>query len=286
MGHAISTSGIRNPRNYVGALAHFEKIQPWRGYDANDPRPIADTLRRKKHMTVRKLHDGSIAYRLYHTDVVIYHPNGDVTINGYSSKSTNAFVDCLAPAGMSPHFDVHDHIIWIIDHTKNGEWWERRTGFSMGHKATRLVPRAEGGLMWAAHESTPFGMFKHYVLDKKAAREARKATGYDDFAPWLRAASALMPFVFDDERRYPLHLLADRAEWLALARQIWPKYKYIDRSFGRQDRKLTCSELADRALDRLRRLIHRAHNCVVCEQEPWVDSWQQLRHFRRSESRY
>lgn len=97
MAFGISTYDLPTLHTYEGALFRWERTAPWRGKKGeHDERPLS-TNRRAKHKTIRKLNDGSIACRLYGTDLVIYRPDGSIQINPYDSKSSRLFVSAIAP---------------------------------------------------------------------------------------------------------------------------------------------------------------------------------------------
>jgi hypothetical protein len=75
--------------NYAEACEREAGIKPIRGTDIKPLGP-----RRHKQMQIVKNADGSIACRLYSTDVVTYKPDGDIVvqINGYASPTTIAFM--------------------------------------------------------------------------------------------------------------------------------------------------------------------------------------------------
>ena len=89
--------------NYAEAVAHYESIVPIRG-NADNVRPICATKngRRKKHMAIRKYVDGSVACRLYDTDVVTFYRDGDVSFyNGnYPTATTHGFANAILGAGV------------------------------------------------------------------------------------------------------------------------------------------------------------------------------------------
>jgi hypothetical protein len=82
---------------YEKALAHYESIKPIRGKDWL--RPIINTPngRRRQHMQIIKYRDETIACRLYDTNVLTYHPNGEIhfTNGGYATNSTHQFATAL-----------------------------------------------------------------------------------------------------------------------------------------------------------------------------------------------
>ena len=89
-------------RTYEEAVAHYESIVPIRGSD--NVRPICATKngRRKKHMVIRKYVDGSVACRIYDTDVVTFEPDGDVIFrsDGYATATTHGFANGILRDGV------------------------------------------------------------------------------------------------------------------------------------------------------------------------------------------
>ncbi len=83
-------------RTYARALEHHDLIKPIRGTNI---RPIIVTTngRRRKHLQILKQRDGSVACRLYDTNVLTYYPNGEIhfTNGGYATTSTHQFATAL-----------------------------------------------------------------------------------------------------------------------------------------------------------------------------------------------
>ena len=96
MSYSCNTDNFPPISSFEKAKAHFNKVKPWRG---DTERPIG--VRSHKNKGMRELHDGSIAFRLYHTDCVIWHPDGTLTVEGYASMSTTSFIGSLVPDGVS-----------------------------------------------------------------------------------------------------------------------------------------------------------------------------------------
>jgi hypothetical protein len=90
-------------RTYEEAVAHYESIVPIRG-NADNVRPICATTngRRKKHMAIRKYVDGSVACRLYDTDVVTFETDGDVIFRngGWPTATTHGFANGILRDGV------------------------------------------------------------------------------------------------------------------------------------------------------------------------------------------
>lgn len=88
--------------NYEQALEHYNNTIPIRG---SDLRPICEGAngRRKKHMQIckriTKQRGVVIACRLYDTDLLEFHPNGDIfiTTGEWCSQSSLHFINALLP---------------------------------------------------------------------------------------------------------------------------------------------------------------------------------------------
>ena len=184
MGYAINTSGILAPRNWITAKCQFDRAKPWRGYNDEDPRPLHDSLRRKKHMNVRMVGD-SVAYRLYHTDVITFHSDESVTVRGYSTQSTNAFFSALAPPGLRACFtNPLGHLLLTLQ-PGGSEWrWPDYDAHLMPDGPVCMV---RDGQTWRAHESTPFEKFEKSMLMHSEARRALKEYNYQEFVLWMKA---------------------------------------------------------------------------------------------------
>lgn len=104
-----SMNGIPSLDSYANVLKHFNSVKPWRSkYNYNNERPIGTrsvkTCGGRFNKAMRKLEDGSIAFRLFDTDCVIWHPDGTLTIQGHPTVSTSAFISYLTPMGISHTF--------------------------------------------------------------------------------------------------------------------------------------------------------------------------------------
>lgn len=97
-------------RTYEEALEHHDSIKPVRGTHI---RPIINTSngRRRKHMQILKQRDGSVACRLYDTNVLTYYPDGEIhfTNGGYATVSTHQFATELLNrwGGYGCYFSSH-----------------------------------------------------------------------------------------------------------------------------------------------------------------------------------
>jgi len=92
-----SYTDIPTLRTHEDALEHYESIKPIRGKDWLRPIIASPNGRRRKHMQIIKQRDGSVACRLYDTDVLTYYPDGEIhfTNGGYATTSTHQFATAI-----------------------------------------------------------------------------------------------------------------------------------------------------------------------------------------------
>lgn len=149
-------SGIRRFGDYKQALLWYDNTPPIRGNGVNAGlRPLGH--RGKMQFQIHKLSDGSIACRCWKTDVVIFHPDGVVSIKSddWISQTTAHFIRDVLGIGAS----VSDHDIVL----------------PIGDGAYRLkdgikIERDKFG-RWAVIDAAPHEV---YHIDRKRMSELRK----------------------------------------------------------------------------------------------------------------
>ena len=212
MAFMYDNSSLKRLDDYDAALKHWASIKPLRGHNETDPKPIEK--RNKMHVTIRKLDDGSIACKLHHTDVVIYHPDSAVTLNCYSSVSTNEFAGSLLPHDVSANFTG--------GYARLGSWEDGRF-YKIG--STIKISNRNG---WTVDNLKPWSV---PVVDKVKAREALKTSRYSEFKSWwemrdkmegVNTAPAYMRYTY--KRR-------DVAQMLASGPEAWGE---VDRTRASQ----------------------------------------------------
>jgi len=143
MGWMIDTHTIPKIRTWDEAKRVFEATVPWK--DTHDSERALG-LRREKHKII--IRDGTdYKLRLYQTDVVIYHQDGDVTINAYSSVSTTKFIDQVAPVHFSQSL-LGGTFITVSDSSRVAMYRPNKRGgirFTVG-KDKRWVPLNPGDI--------------------------------------------------------------------------------------------------------------------------------------------
>jgi hypothetical protein len=266
---------IKNPQTFAGAMQMWQNAKPWRSETGEyDPRPICWEYRRKKHMSIRKGLDGSIIFTLFRIDVVTYHPDESVTIEGYSSQSTNIFARKLLPKGLSVDFNKYFSIVWIEKRElEPGDDYRRQSGFNRGKIAVRLIPAKDGEFLWNFAPETPSKPFEVKYL-KSNARAALKARGYFDFRLFAKARMALSQDFSEVERvlgKSPQYLacLAKRSEWSKLLGSgFGPRSSFYSRQL------ISCR--LEGLLERIRYEIYRTDNYIEVVKIPYVKDWQQM----------
>jgi len=125
-------------RNHAEALACYHSIKPIRGR-AEDVRPIAKRSDDNRRILLNP--DGSVACRLYYTDVVTFHENQvEVQLNGYNTQSTVLFMNDIMR--LSPvQFMKFNHKVWAYAKTAD----RSQGGF---------YPLPNRGSVWFEQDST------------------------------------------------------------------------------------------------------------------------------------
>lgn len=133
--------------------------------------PLVDNGRSR---WVRKDAAGSIRFRLYNTDVVIYHADGSVTLDPHPSVTTSTFSWPLTPGGLTL---AADGTITVNGHDDGFICKGREVTFKRDAPG-RLWRVASGELM----------SFTDSKVDTIALRAAKVAHNLFDFKGWLEMA--------------------------------------------------------------------------------------------------
>lgn len=251
MAFTCTTTGFpTRERSYAAMRAYFDGIKPWRSkYNPDDERPIGDRAvktndGRRFNKAMRLLDDGSITFRLFVTDCVTYHPNDEVTIEGYPSMSTSAFIGALAPHGIHHGYrgrrDPWDPV--LILHSDK----ERRQDDWRAYWRDALVIRCNDPVRlhynaadqrWLPVEPDSLQPFKVPVIDRKAAREASRRYHLPTLHKVVDAVLAMANLPEPPETRAPGSIRAgildalEKEDYMA-AIALMPRGE--TRSFGRR----------------------------------------------------
>lgn len=166
-------------RGYEYYKARFNNTKPIRGRDV-EVRPIGDRRRTHETVTQKKLLSGEVSYcaKLYGTEVVEYHNNGDITLRtgSWETPSTAEFIHTHSP---------------FTCFKQNGRLWVRvRTSiegnakvYPVGNELTLREVDTERLI----YEPINRVLIKKLVVDRDKAKAARAP-----LAPFLSFAKAFM----------------------------------------------------------------------------------------------
>lgn len=249
----INTTDIPGVRSYARALYLYDRTAPWRGDADKITRPLGN--RRARHMTFRKLEDGSIAFRLYATDVVTWHPDNSVTINPYSTASTNAFANRLLPSGVWADFPclvmrspASDQRVYQID---NG---------------TKLVESEHG---WEIATPGTIHKWQDYRADMGKGARMLREVGYNAFVAWAKTRHAL-GVETDGHRTLDVGLSVVRA---LENREMWPALAQMG-----MKRFNSAPEF-----DWLRHKLYKFYDCLIVTEREYISTseWKEVQRRQR-----
>lgn len=166
--------------DYAEAVAHEASIKPIRNRTP-ETKPIGD--RRNQHKTIRKNSDGSIACRLYRTDVVTFHPDGRIEVcwDGYVTQTTSSFIASI----LGTHITLQHTRAWITAQHNNGN--TTITGnYAMHPTAPNILRRGEPMdkmKPWTAplHFDNPVPVITHRVNRAGASRVRKQYKAFKDY---------------------------------------------------------------------------------------------------------
>lgn len=185
--------------DYRTALLHYNARPDFKRRSlvhlaADGIKPIARQIDATK--TMRQLDDGSVAFRYYETDAVIWHPDGAVTIGFYPSQSTTAFINAFVPwSTIDPLFTR-----WPYTGVFTTDPWNNARLYVMGRDAkvrlrkdgTELDYRGDTTDRWEPDGTYKLGTFPVPRIDREQSKAAREAhPNYLAFKHWAGAKIGL-----------------------------------------------------------------------------------------------
>jgi len=198
MAFAISTANIPSIFSYTAALRYHDRAaqKPWR--NGGEDFPFLEI--RARHYGVRKLSDGSIAFRYHSTDVVTWHPDNSITLKVYTSQSTQAFANCLLPYGLHTGGGMSN--LWV------GRDW----------RAAKIYPIANTVRIAPDHETVDTPMvWEKRKTDRKVARRVLAETRYAEYREWYKLMRSMMTAPLELRGfwspRETVAMLADQDYW-------------------------------------------------------------------------
>lgn len=136
---------------------------------------------------VRELDDGSIAFRLYDTDVVTWQPDNSVLVDNFGTTTTSDFARRFLPSGLWLRYTVERRGVCGGDKgiayraEPNGPYWTHRLCFG------DVVRFEQDGELWLPDESTCDEL--EFPELAGSTRELSKRFNLRDFEAWLPPAA-------------------------------------------------------------------------------------------------
>ena len=214
MASSYDGSNLPSLSNYEEAHRFWETAAMWKGRTLESDERVLDS-KRKTNVTIRKTCDGSIACKLYNTDVLVYHPDNTTTMTMWASVSTNEFADRLLR--WTP---VRPYMTRQVVRVKTGG----------DEKFYSVSNKVEFDRRWNIVSGTRD--FEWRVVNRKQANVVLKGTNYKAFCAWVKMCAAMDVAVtserYPSARTYDVDVkLADREQWPTLVsfkQTGWPDY--------------------------------------------------------------
>jgi hypothetical protein len=209
--------------SYRTARKHFDSVKPWNSkYNPDgDERPIGKRAIKADsgvdfNYAMRLLRDESVAFRLYNTDCVVWHPDDTLTVHGWASMSTNEFIRSLTPQGISQSCrhemyngrrgDAFDPVLHLMPLTERWYSSDYRYPDVRDRKVvgtdwrSGIVVNCDGPVRlhynaaqkhWVPSEPDALDPFRVPRIDRKAAREVSRQYNLATLNKVLNAVVAL-----------------------------------------------------------------------------------------------
>jgi len=150
--------------SYEQALQKYDSIVPIRGRSV-DTRPLAQ--RRNDNLTIRQTANGSIAIRLYSTDIITYNVDGTIDLEPYASRLTDDAVRRILRGAVSPYYTCPVGPVLRV-----GGKSYHTPDFATLDKDMNLIAGSQP--------------FTKYKINRKASNQVCQESGFNQFALWLR----------------------------------------------------------------------------------------------------
>lgn len=252
--------------NYKDAEKTYNSIKPIRGR-STDVRPLA--RRGNDKLTIRKDGDDYIV-KMYNTDIVTYHPNGDVSFVPYASVTTGSAVSFYSPEYVSAYYTSKAGMILRVRHPS--------------YEDTRFYDIGNGATLHPDGSMTGTKPMRLLSAAPKAERDrVLQETGFDRFQLWLRTVHRLgsMPSISVGWSQWRDTISATRLIELIKDGTI-EGYKQALVDFAVMDDLTNPTNL----LAKMRTQIYQHTNCITERIVPYVEGWPQLRAVEQGLRRY
>lgn len=173
-----NTSDIPLITTYAQAVAREAKITPIRGRSP-ECKPLGD--RKRSQYNIRREGD-RIMVRVYNTDVITYHPNGDIMVDtgGWSSNTTHQIIGAVLGWHLRTH--TFDSRTWITAYDTE----DNRGTFRLPNDTPTHLTTDNNGNYYTIHNPTSVMVHK---INRKAANQMRAR--YKPFTQFFESYIAL-----------------------------------------------------------------------------------------------
>lgn len=235
MAFAINTANVPRINTYADALRFHDKAsqKPWRNGGEDFPFPG----KRVRQYGVRKLADGSIAFRYHSTDVVTWHPDDSCTLDPWNSQSTQAFANHLLPR--------HVYTTSQCSKLVTGGWQD---GWVYPLSGKVRIGGPDDAIITGAR-------FAIERVNRKRAKVALARTRYAEYREWYGLMRPMLGDGFTPDGTWLLEhealgLLADEQCWHKLMTCRWGHLGHPDNLreiiYRKNYSEVYCTEYADR----------------------------------------
>lgn len=195
--------------DYYDALRVYDKAaaKPWRTGGEDFPLPN----KRVRHMGVRKLPDGSIAFRLHATDVIVWHRDNTVTITPWPSQSTCVFANSFLPSAVQL---CKTGTVLSVSRYPKGPYYGQVFYPVEYDRTVHFDPEAKK----PTHKLR--SVFSKRLINRAAAKDARDRTNYAEYREWFKLMTSMLgaeahasALSWETNYHNVLEHLADRECW-------------------------------------------------------------------------
>lgn len=243
---------------HADALRFYEQAKTWRGETRDtDERKLDGS---KRHTTIRKLADGSIACKLHRTDVITYHPDNTITVVPWGSRSTDEFFNALVRNVYGLQSSFTSGVIQVGD----------RFYRAVDTVLIRLNP------LEMVTQTEPF---KFATINRKRAKAARDLYDYSSFSAYANMSEKMGMAPVPPRERMPVHnnpeVLLDALQ----NREYWPHLLVPAERKAYQATHVS----AALTLTDVRNAIYTVHRDVYDRtEEPFFESWRDIERWKRN----
>jgi len=248
--------------SYSSALKKYQSIQPIRGRQDQNTRPLAQ--RRNDNLTIRQdPATNDIIVRLYSTDIITYSAVGDgdnnlIHLDPYPSVLTNRIMWSILGPHVNTHWSDRPHPVPNHITEVNGRYYNTPSFVT-------VQPHQAGWIVTAGAE--PIEVPR---LNRKEAKQALRDANYYTFEVWLRTQLRLgsRQLLGDAWRSRPFDWTPSTAvQYLREGETGWAEIS----------RRFSARATLDRELGSLRRAVYQYDLCYDVETVDYFEGYTEMK---------